>query len=49
MRSHHTRQAYKEGLIQQGVQQGHKAAIKDMINKSIQQAFTSTNLKTVEL
>jgi hypothetical protein len=42
-------QAYMEGLIQQGVQQGHEAAMKDMINKSIQEAFTSTDPKMVEL
>jgi hypothetical protein len=29
-----------EGLIQQGVQQGHEASMKDMINQSIQEAFT---------
>jgi hypothetical protein len=31
------------------VQQGREAAVKDMINKSIQEAFTSINPKMVEL
>jgi hypothetical protein len=31
------------------MQQGREAAMKEMINKSIQEAFTSTDLKIVEL
>jgi hypothetical protein len=43
------RQVYKEGFIQQGVQHGREVAMKDMINKSIQEAFMSTDPKMVEL
>jgi len=43
--SHHTRQRYKEGLIQQGREE----AVKEMIMGSIKEAFTSTDPKMVEL
>ena len=43
--SYHTRQAYKEGLIQKG----HDEAVKDMIMGSIQDAFMSTDPRMVEL
>jgi hypothetical protein len=43
--SYHMRQRYKEGLIQKGRHE----AVKDMIMGKIQDAFTSTNPKMVEL
>ena len=43
--SYHTRQRYKEGLLQKG----HDEAVKDMIMGKIQDAFTSTDPKMVEL
>ena len=42
---YHTRQRYKEGVIQKG----HDQAVKDMIMGNIQDAFMSTNPKMVEL
>jgi hypothetical protein len=43
--TYHTRQAHKEGLIQKGRDE----TVKDMIMGSIQNAFTSTDPKMVEL
>ena len=43
--SHHTRQRYKEGLIQKGKDK----AMKDIVMGMIQEAFTSNNPKMVEL
>ena len=43
--SYHMRYRYKEGLIQKG----HDEAVKDMIMGKIQDAFTSTDPKMVEL
>ena len=43
--TYHMRQRYKEGLIQKG----HDQAVKDMIMGKIQDAFTSTDPKKVEL
>jgi hypothetical protein len=43
--SYHTRQRYKEGLIQKGKDE----AVKEMIMGTIQDAFMSTNPKMVEL
>jgi hypothetical protein len=42
---YHTRQRYKEGLVQKG----RGEAVKDMIMRKIQDAFTSTDPKMVEL
>jgi hypothetical protein len=42
---YHTRQRYKEGLVQKG----HDEEVKDMIMGKIQDAFMSTDLKMVEL
>jgi hypothetical protein len=44
-RTYHTRQRYKEGLIQKGRDE----AIQEMINKSVLDAFTSTDPRIVEL
>jgi len=43
--SNHTRQRYKEPLVQKGCDE----AVKDMIMGKIQDAFTSTDPKMVEL
>jgi hypothetical protein len=43
--SYHTRQRYKEGLIQKGKDE----AVKEMIIGMIQDAFVSTDPKMVEL
>jgi hypothetical protein len=43
--SHHTRQRYKEGLIQQGREE----AMKEMVMGSIKEVFTSTDPKMVEM
>ena len=43
--SYHMRQRYKEGLVQKGCNE----AVKDMIMGKIQDAFTSTDPKMVEL
>ena len=43
--SHHTRQRYKEGLIQKG----RDKAMKDIVMGTIQEAFTSNDPKMVEL
>ena len=43
--SYHTRQRYKEGLVQKGRDE----AVKDMIMGKIEDAFTSTDPKMVEL
>ena len=43
--SHHTRQRYKEGLIQKGRDE----AMKDIVMETIQEAFTSNGPKMVEL
>jgi hypothetical protein len=43
--SHHTRQRYKEGLIEQGREE----TIQAMVNKSVLDAFTSTDPRIVEL
>jgi hypothetical protein len=42
--SYHTRQRYKEGLIQKGKDE----AVKEMIMGTIQDVFTSTDPKMVE-
>jgi hypothetical protein len=42
--SYHTRQRYKEGLIQKGKDE----AVKEMIMGTIQDAFTSADPKMVE-
>ena len=43
--SYHTRQRYKEGLLQKGRDE----VVKDMIMGKIQDAFKSTDPKMVEL
>jgi hypothetical protein len=43
--SYHTRQRYKEGIFQKGKEE----AVKEMIMGTIQDAFTSTDPKMVEL
>jgi len=43
--SHHTRQKYTEGLIQKGRDE----AMKEVIMGTIEEAFTSTDPKMVEL